>query len=45
MKGLGFAPGDQVGTLTVQGFVGPNGSFGVIREGQGIKATDIVSVE
>ena len=45
MKGLGFAPGDQVGSLTVQGFVGPNGSFGVIREGQGIKATDIVSVE
>jgi len=45
MKGLGFAPGEQVGTLTVQGFVGPNGSFGAIREGQGIKATDIVSVE
>jgi hypothetical protein len=45
MKGLGFTPGEQVGTLSVQGFVGPNGSFGVIREGQGIKATDIVSVE
>lgn len=45
MKGLGFAPGEQVGTLSVQGFVGPNGSFGLIREGQGIKATDIVSVE
>jgi hypothetical protein len=45
MKGLGFAPGEQVGSLAVQGFVGPNGSFGVIREGQGIKATDIVSVE
>ena len=34
MKGLGFAPGEQVGTLQVQGFVGPNGSFGIIREGQ-----------
>jgi hypothetical protein len=45
MKGLGFAPGEQVGTLSVQGFVGPNGSFGLIREGQGIKATDIVSIE
>lgn len=45
MKGMGFAPGEQVGSLVVQGFVGPNGSFGVIREGQGIKATDIVSVE
>lgn len=45
MKGLGFAPGEQVGSLLVQGFVGPNGSFGIVREGQGIKATDIVSVE
>jgi hypothetical protein len=45
MKGLGFAPGEQVGTLAVQGFVGPNGSFGVIREGQGIKSSDIVSVD
>lgn len=45
MKGLGYAPGDQVGTLVVQGFVGPNGSFGTIREGQGIAPSDIVSVE
>ncbi len=45
MKGLGFAPGEQVGTLSVQGFVGPNGSFAMIREGQGTKASDIVSVE
>jgi hypothetical protein len=45
MKGLGFAPGEQLGSLVVQGFVGPNGSFGMVREGQGIKATDIVSVE
>jgi hypothetical protein len=45
MKGLGFAPGEQVGTLQVQGFVGPNGSFGIIREGQGIQATDVVSIE
>jgi hypothetical protein len=45
MKGLGFAPGELMGSLTVQGFVGPNGSFGTIKEGQGIKATDIVSVE
>ena len=45
IKGLGYAPGEQVGTLIVQGFVGPNGSFGVIREGQGITASDLVSVE
>jgi hypothetical protein len=45
MKGLGFAPGEQVGILIVQGFVGPNGSFGIIKEGQGIEATDLVAVE
>jgi hypothetical protein len=45
MKGLGFAPGEQVGTLSLQGFVGPNGSFGTIKEGQGIEATDLVAVE
>jgi hypothetical protein len=45
MKGLGYAPGEQVGTMVVQGFVGPNGSFGVIREGQGVEPADLVSVE
>jgi hypothetical protein len=45
MKGLGYAPGEQVGTMVVQGFIGPNGSFGVIREGQGIQPSDLVSAE
>ena len=45
IKGMGFAPGEQVGTMVLQGFVGPNGSFGMIREGQGIRENDIVSVE
>ncbi|HEX2769076.1 MAG TPA: hypothetical protein VHN12_07300, partial [Geobacteraceae bacterium] len=45
MKGLGYAPGELIGTLAIQGFVGPNGSFGQIREGQGVQAADLVSVE
>jgi hypothetical protein len=45
IEGLGFAPGEKVGTLVVNGFVGSNGSFGVIREGQGIQSTDLVAVE
>jgi hypothetical protein len=45
MKGLGFAPGELIGTLAVQGFVGPNGSFGHITEGQGVQAADLVSAE
>jgi hypothetical protein len=45
VPGLGFAPGNRVGTLEVNGFVGPNGAFGVIKESQGIQASDLVSVE
>jgi hypothetical protein len=45
IEGLGFAPGEKVGTLVVNGFVGPNGSFGAIREGQGVQANDLVAVE
>ena len=45
LKGLGFAPGSKVGTLEVDGFVGPNGAFCAIREGQGIEAADVVSAE
>ena len=45
MKGLGYAPGELIGALTVQGFVGPNGSFGLITEGQGVQAADLVSAE
>lgn len=45
IEGLGFAPGDKIGTLVVSGFVGPNGSFATIREGQGVHANDLVAVE
>lgn len=45
VAGLGFAPGSRVGTLEVNGFVGPNGAFGIIRESQGVQASDLVSVE
>ncbi len=45
MKGLGYAPGELIGTLAVQGFVGPNGSFGQITQGQGVQAADLVSAE
>lgn len=45
VAGLGFAPGNRVGSLEVNGFVGPNGAFGVIRESQGVQASDLVSVE
>jgi hypothetical protein len=31
--------------MVVEGFVGPNGSFGTIQEGQGAQAADVVAVE
>jgi hypothetical protein len=45
VQGLGYAPGERVGTMVVDGFVGPNGSFGTIQEGQGVQATDVVAIE
>jgi hypothetical protein len=45
VQGLGYAPGERVGTMVVEGFVGPNGSFGTIQEGQGAQAADVVAVE
>jgi hypothetical protein len=45
VQGLGYAPGERVGTMVVEGFVGPNGSFGTIQEGQGVQATDVVAIE
>ncbi len=45
IKGLGYAPGDLIGTMVVQGFVGPNGSFGQVRGEEMVKPADIVSSE
>lgn len=45
IEGLGYAPGEKIGTLVIEGFVGANGSFGTIGNGQGAQAEDIVSVE
>ncbi len=45
MKGLGYAPGELVGTMVIQGFVGTNGSFGAIRDGQGVQPLDVVAVD
>jgi hypothetical protein len=45
MKGLGFAPGNRIGTIQISGFVGANGAYGIVREGSGILVSDIVSAE
>ncbi len=45
VKGLGFAPGERVGTLAVAGFVGPDGSFCILRKEQRVRPADLVSAE
>ena len=45
VPGLGFAPGKMVGVVEIAGFVGINGSYGVVREGAGIQASDLVAAE
>jgi hypothetical protein len=42
---LGFAPGMQVGTLTITGFVGTDGAFGALKEGEKPEVSDLVGVE
>lgn len=45
VEGLGFAPGDRIGSLAIAGFVGPGGSFGVLHDGQRAQPADLVSAE
>ena len=45
VKGLGFAPGEAVGSIEVSGFVGNNGGFGVLKQGGQVKINDLVGFE
>lgn len=45
VAGLGFAPGERIATVEVGGFVGANGAYGVIKDGKGVQANDLVAVE
>ena len=42
-SGIGFDPGSQVATLEIAGFVGTNGSYGIVKDGQGVQLSDVVS--
>lgn len=45
VKGLGLAPGQTVGELEVQGYVGSNGAWGVMRQGGTAQTNDLVGLE
>ncbi len=45
VAGLGFAPGERIAVLEVAGFIGTNGAYGVVKEGKGVQANDLVAIE
>jgi hypothetical protein len=45
IPGLGFAPGERIATLEISGFIGADGAYGMVRDGKGIQANDLVAVE
>ncbi len=44
IAGIGFDPGKEVSTLVIAGFIGTNGSYGVVKDGQSITLSDTVSI-
>ena len=45
IEGLGLAPGENVATVEVVGFVGTRGGYGVIRQGGPVQANDLIGAE
>jgi len=45
IEGLGFAPGEMVATIEIQGFVGTNGAYGLVKERQRVLIGDLVAAE
>jgi hypothetical protein len=45
VKGLGLAPGETVGTIQVLGLVGSKGAYGVMKEGEPARASDLIGLE
>ena len=43
VAGIGFDPGSEVATLVIAGFLGTNGSYGVVKDGQSVTVSDTVS--
>ena len=45
IEGLGLAPGELVATIEVQGFVGTNGGYGLVKQGVQLRINDLVGAE
>jgi hypothetical protein len=45
IEGLGLAPGENVATVEVVGFVGTRGGYGVIKQGGPVQTNDLIGAE
>lgn len=43
IAGIGFDPGKEIATIEITGFIGTNGSSGVVKGGQSVNVGDVVS--
>jgi hypothetical protein len=45
IEGLGLAPGEVVGTIEFQGYVGTRGGYGLLKQGGPVRINDLVGAE
>jgi hypothetical protein len=45
VPGVGFVPGEEVATVEIRGFAGVNGAYGIVKDGKGVQADDMIAVE
>lgn len=45
IEGLGLAPGEEVGTIEFQGYVGTRGGYGLLKKGGPVRVNDLVGAE
>jgi hypothetical protein len=45
VKGVGFAPGERIASVTLTGFVGPDGSYGTTADAGRIQPGDFIELE
>ena len=45
VEGLGLAPGENVATVEVVGFVGTRGGYGIVKQGGPVQTNDLIGAE
>ncbi|HEX9023219.1 MAG TPA: hypothetical protein VF799_05190, partial [Geobacteraceae bacterium] len=45
IPGLGFEPGMRTAVLEISGYIGADGAYGVVKDGKGVQANDLVGIQ